>query len=175
MLSPTTCPVMACPACSLWVSRTMGRCSNLDITDQLLRSLAEVLEANIDVATDITSAATEGRRLDYPLEALRQLARNAVMHRSYEGTNAPVRITWFEDRIEIQNPGGPYGQVTAENFGSGVTDYRNPHLAEAMKNLGYVQRFGVGIAIARNALERNGNPELKYDVQPGHVLATVRK
>ena len=57
---------------------------------------------------------------------------------------------WFWDRIEIQNPGGPYGQVTRANFGMpGITDYRNPHIAEAMKNLGYVQRFGVGISLAR--------------------------
>ncbi len=58
-------------------------------------------------------------------------------HRSYESTNAPIRITWFNDRIEIQNPGGPFGQVTKQNFGKpGVVDYRNPHLAEAMKVLG---------------------------------------
>lgn len=49
------------------------------------------------------------------------------MHRSYEGTNAPVRIYWFSDRIEISNPGGPFGQVTHENFDRpGLTDYRTP-------------------------------------------------
>jgi cellulose biosynthesis protein BcsQ len=56
---------------------------------------------------------------------------------------------WFADRVEILNPGGPYGIVTRENFGRpGVTDYRNPLVAESMKVLGYVQRFGAGIAIA---------------------------
>ena len=53
------------------------------------------------------------------------------------------------DRIEILSPGGPFGQVTVENFGQpGIVDYRNPNLAEAMRVLGLVQRFGVGIAIA---------------------------
>jgi Ni,Fe-hydrogenase III small subunit len=48
-----------------------------------------------------------------------------------------VRVYWFDDRIEIYNPGGPYGAVTVENFGRpGVTDYRNPHLADAIKVLG---------------------------------------
>ena len=113
---------------------------------------------------------------DYPLVALQQVARNAIMHRNYDGTNAPVRITWFSDRIEIQNPGGPFGQVTRDNFGKpGITDYRNPHLAEALKNLGYVQRFGVGIALARRALEANGNPELQYEVEDAHVLAILRR
>ncbi|XPM56364.1 MAG: ATP-binding protein [Leptolyngbya sp. IPPAS B-1204] len=63
---------------------------------------------------------------------------NRRMHRSYEETNAPVRVYWFDNRIEIQSPGGLFGQVNRQNFGQGVTDYRNPHLAEAMKNLGYV-------------------------------------
>jgi ATP-dependent DNA helicase RecG len=96
------------------------------------------------------------------------------MHRTYEGTNAPVRFSWFSDRIEILSPGGPYGQVTPENFGRpGVTDYRNPQLAEAMKNLGYVQRFGVGIPIARQELEKNGNPPPNFDADGPHVLVTV--
>jgi ATP-dependent DNA helicase RecG len=145
------------------------------LPDQL-RLLDEILQVNISVATDLTSAPTEIRRPDYPLAALQQLVRNAVLHRTYDSTGAPVRLTWFDDRIEINNPGGPYGQVSLENFGEpGVTDYRNPHLAEAMKNLGYVQRFGVGIQIARNELAKNGNPPLEFRVEPSRVLAVVRK
>jgi ATP-dependent DNA helicase RecG len=98
------------------------------------------------------------------------------MHRTYEGTNAPVRVYWFDDRIEIHSPGGPYGTVTAENFGDpGVADYRNPSIAGVLKTLGYVQRFGFGIADARKALRENGNPPLAFDVQPNAVLATVRR
>ncbi len=79
------------------------------------------------------------------------------MHRSYEGTHAPVRIYWFSDRIEVISPGGLYGHVTPENFGQpGINDYRNPNLAESMRHLGYAQHFGVGIQIAREALARNG-------------------
>jgi ATP-dependent DNA helicase RecG len=143
---------------------------------QIIRRLDEKLDAHNTVAVDITSEATETRSTPYPRVALQQLTRNAVMHRAYEGSNAPVRVYWFEDRIEIHNPGGPYGAVTAENFGQpGVTDYRNPHLAEAMKVLGFVQRFGVGIATAQRELQRNGNPPARFEVQPSVVLALVRK
>jgi ATP-dependent DNA helicase RecG len=104
------------------------------------------------------------------------LVRNAILHRTYEGTYSPVRIYWFSDRIEIHSPGGPFGQVTRENFGQpGVTDYRNPHLAEAMRVLGYVQRFGLGIQIARQQLAANGNPPLVFIVEQNHILATVRR
>jgi len=141
----------------------------------VLRRLDDLLEVNISTAVDITSESTEIRSADYPLAALQQLVRNAIMHRDYQTTAAPVRITWFDDRIEIQNPGGPFGQVTCENFGEpGITDYRNPHVAEAMKNLGYVQRFGVGIQMARKALSNNGNPEPQFVVEPSYVLVVVR-
>lgn len=142
----------------------------------LLRMLDEIFQVNISVATDITAQPIELQQPDYPIVALQQLGRNAVMHRTYEGTNAPVRITWFNDRIEIQNPGGPFGQVNRQNFGQpGITDYRNPHLAEAMKNLGYVQRFGLGIELARQQLLKNGNLPLEFTVEDSHILVTLKK
>lgn len=142
---------------------------------ELLRALDETFEAHISMSANMISGPVEIRYPDYPIVALQQLARNAVLHRTYEGTNAPVRITWFSDRIEVQSPGGPFGQVNRQNFGRpGITDYRNPHLAEAMKNLGYVQRFGLGIQLARKELEKNGNPPPEFEVQDAHILVTIR-
>ena len=141
-----------------------------------MRQLDELLEANISVSVDIRSSPIEQRRPDYPIVALQQLCRNAVLHRSYEATNSPVRIYWFQDRVEIFSPGGPYGQVNRSNFGQpGVTDYRNPLLAEAMKVLGYVQRFGVGIPLAQSELRKNGNPAATFQVESQAVLVTVRR
>ncbi len=143
---------------------------------QVLRELDEIFKANIRIPTDIVSEATEVRRHDYPITAIQQFVRNAVMHRDYQTSNAPVRVTWFVDRVEIQNPGGPFGQVTRQNFGQpGITDYRNPNIAEVMKNLGYVQRFGVGIQIARKALADNGNPPADFHIEDNHVLVTIRR
>jgi ATP-dependent DNA helicase RecG len=140
-----------------------------------LRRLDEKLKAHLTTAVDFTSASTERRTSSYPLTALQQLTRNAVMHRTYENTNAPIRVYWFNDRIEIHSPGGPFGVVTIENFGKpGIADYRNPHVAEAMKVLGYVQRFGVGIATAQRALSENGNPPAEFVVQPNIVMATIK-
>jgi ATP-dependent DNA helicase RecG len=142
---------------------------------ELLRGIDQKLQAHNRTAVDITGGPKEERRSDYPLPALQQLVRNAVMHRTYEATHAPVRVYWYDDRIEITSPGGPFGTVRAENFGDpGVADYRNPNLAEALRVLGFVQRFGAGLAIARRALAENGNPPLETIVQPSHVTAIVR-
>ena len=143
---------------------------------ELLPRVEDLFEANNEVATTVAGVSTEARRPAYPLDALRQLLRNAIMHRSYQNTHAPVRISWFADRVEIQNPGGPFGQVTVDNFGTpGLADYRNPHVAEALKVLGFVQRFGVGISIARETLARNGNPPPEFLATPTHVHVTVRR
>jgi ATP-dependent DNA helicase RecG len=143
---------------------------------ELIRMVEEKLEAHIETARDFVSGPIETAQPSYPVVAIQQLTRNAILHRTYEGTNAPVRINWFSDRIEILSPGGPYGQVTIANFGGpGVADYRNPHLAEAMRNLGYVQKFGVGIALARKELEKNGNPPLEFRIEDTYVLAILRR
>ena len=142
---------------------------------EVLHRIDEKLAAHNRTAVDITSGDRERRTYLYPMPALQQILRNAVMHRSYEATNAPVRVTWYDDRIEITSPGGPYGSVTVENFGQpGVADYRNPNLAEALRVLGFVQRFGVGIATARKELRANGNPPPEFEVNPSHVGVTLR-
>jgi ATP-dependent DNA helicase RecG len=142
----------------------------------LLRDLDELLRLNIRTAVDIGDSLQDRRRADYPLAALQQLTRNALLHRSYEATASPVRLTWYRDRVEIYSPGGPYGVVTVENFGqAGVTDYRSPTLAEAMSSLGYVQKFGAGLPIARRALADNGNPPPEFTVDPTYVGVVVRE
>ncbi len=173
------------PAAYVQFARFAGTEISDDVQDQkelfgpiptLMQMMEETLAVNIRIATQIGGGVVESRNPDYPVDALRQLVRNAVMHRAYEGTHAPVRVHWFADRIEIYNPGGPFGIVNRGNFGQpGVTDYRNPVLAEAMKVLGYVQRFGAGIPIARRELERNRNPAPEFFVEAEHVLVTVRK
>ena len=141
-----------------------------------LRRLEEKLNSHNRRRVDAVSEDLERLTESYPLAALQQLVRNAVMHRSYEATNAPIRVTWFDDRIEIQNPGGPFGSVTESNFGSaGITDYRNPNIAEAMKVLGYVQKFGIGIPTAQHLLQEAGHPKAEFAIEPMHVLATVKK
>ena len=142
--------------------------------DDVVRRLDDLLDLNVSVRTEVVGARRERQQPDYPVDALRQLAYNAVMHRSYEGTNTPVRVYWYADRVEIASPGGLYGRMTPENFGKGDTDYRNPLLAEIMHHLGFAQRFGLGVPLARRLLAANGNPEPEFHFEPARVVVTVR-
>lgn len=107
---------------------------------------------------EFVSILREEPRINYPWEAIRELAMNAVMHRAYNGNNSPIKFYEYSDRIEIDNPGNLYGKVNLENFPN-ETDYRNPIIAEIMLNLGYVNRFGSGVNTVSTLLEENkSNP-----------------
>ncbi len=142
----------------------------------MLRRIEEKLSTHNRVAIDILSAPTDAKSMHYPPAAIQQIVYNAVLHRTYESTNAPVRVFWFNDRIEILSPGGPYGNVTEDNFGQpGITDYRNPNIADVLKTFGFIQAFGRGIATAQKAMEQNGNPRIEFEVTQSAVSCLLRK
>lgn len=99
---------------------------------------------------------------NYSYWALRELVMNAIMHRNYE-SNAPTYIYEFSNRIEILNAGGLFGDVNSNNFPN-ASDYRNVVLAEAMKILGYVNRFNYGVKRAIEELTKNGNGSPDFDL-----------
>ena len=87
---------------------------------------------------------------------------NACMHRDYQ-SNMPVRLYQFDDHIEIMNAGGLYGEARSENFPT-VNDYRNPIIAEAIKEMKYVNMFNQGIRRVQEMLRENNNKEAVFDV-----------
>ncbi len=128
-----------------------------------LTALDDFLKNNIvkerPVRTDTFREAV-GRNYSY--WALRELVLNAVMHRNYE-SNAPIYIYEFSNRLEILNPGGLFGDVNPQNFPN-ASDYRNVVVAEALKVLGYVNRFNYGVKRAIDELAKNGNGPPDFDL-----------
>jgi ATP-dependent DNA helicase RecG len=138
----------------------------------VLRELESLVDLHIESRPLPISALRERQAVNYPRVALRELLMNAVLHRTYE-SNAPIRFYWFSDRVEIQSPGGLYGEASPENFPS-QNSYRNPVLAEAMKALGFVNRFGRGVLRAQEALKLNGSPPAEFQFDANYVLALIR-
>lgn len=118
------------------------------------------------------SALREKLVYDYPPVALRELLMNAVMHRAYDQPSS-TRMLHFRDRIEISSPGPLYGIATAANFPR-QTSYRNPVMAEAMKVLGFVNRFSRGVERAQAALKDNGSPPVEFEFGDTFFGAIVR-
>lgn len=110
---------------------------------------------------------------DYPFIAVREILLNALLHRDYQ-FNAPVRFYWYADRVEIDNPGGLYGDVTQDTLTTRAA-YRNPILSEAMKAYGFINRFGYGIQRAQAEMRRNGNPPIEFTADQSRFHAVLRK
>lgn len=127
-----------------------------------LKSLDDFIKSNIIKSRPVRNGNSmqETHLYNYAPWALRELAMNAVMHRDYE-SNAPVYIYEFSQKIEIINPGGLFGEARPENFPN-ASDYRNPVIAEAMRAMGFVNRFNFGIRNAQVELKKNGNPEAEF-------------
>lgn len=117
------------------------------------------------------STLKEKTIFNYPQWAVRELLMNAVMHRDYQ-SNTPIRLYHFRNRLEIMNAGGLYGNARPENFPT-VNDYRNPILSEAMKLLGYVNKFNRGIDRVQMVLKENGNPLAQFTVDKLTVFEVV--
>ena len=142
----------------------------LDVLRDLNRLANELAEERPVAQIDLSDRLV----FDYPPKAMRELLMNAVIHRNYEDSTTPIMVNHYNDRIEIYNPGGLYGELTAEQFPDG-TSYRNPILAEAAKVLGFVNRFGRGIRVAEREVDRNGSPPISFEPRPNFFRATVRK
>jgi ATP-dependent DNA helicase RecG len=137
----------------------------------LARELDALLEGTLSQQPIRTTILKDTMVWDYPKRTVRELLMNALCHRNYE-SNSPVRFYRFADRIEIHNPGGLYGDASPENFPR-CTDYRNPILAEALKVLGYVNRFGRGVIDAQQALAENGSAPAIFEFQSNFVLVKI--
>ena len=107
--------------------------------------------------------------VNYPQWAIRELLMNAVMHRDYM-SNTPTKFYQYSDRLEIVNPGGLYGNARPENFPD-VNDYRNPVISEALRVMGYVNKFNRGIARVQKELNENGNGEAVFTVDKVTVFS----
>ena len=80
-----------------------------------------------------------------PEAAFREAIANALIHRVWD-VNSHIRVSLFEDRIEIVSPGGLPAGITEEEYLSGkLSVLRNRNLANVFYRLGFVEIFGTGI------------------------------
>lgn len=138
----------------------------------VLRELDTRTKVNIHRTFEAVSVLREKTVSNYPEDAVRELMLNAILHRDYL-SNTPVKFYWFSDRIELHNPGGLFGEVTIDQLAR-RTSYRNPVVAEVLKTMGYVNRYGRGIQRAQDALAANGNSPAEFEADQRAFLAVIR-
>lgn len=101
---------------------------------------------------------SEIRRKDVwsiPLTMLREVIINALVHADYSQIGAPIRVSFFDDRIEIENPGILLPGMTVEDVKSGVSKIRNRVIARVFRELDLIEQWGSGFPrVIREAAEQ---------------------
>ena len=109
---------------------------------------------------------------EIPVEVIRELIVNAVMHRNYLA-HSNIQVCIFDDRIEITNPGGLYGGLTMEKMLSGISSIRNELVADVFLKMGIVEKWGTGIKRIRELCKESGLNEVVYSADEEFFTATI--
>ncbi len=96
-----------------------------------------------------------------PITILRETVINALMHADYSQRGAPIRIAFFDDRIEIENPGTLMAGMTPESLKQGSSRIRNHVIARVFRELNLIDGWGSGIGSIFKKAEALGLPEPK--------------
>jgi predicted HTH transcriptional regulator len=104
----------------------------------------------------VIEGARRVERWAYPLIAVREAVVNAVVHADYSQRGAPIRVSIFADRLEVENPGLlPFG-LTVDEIRSGISKLRNRVIGRVFNELGLIEAWGSGIQRMTRACEDAG-------------------
>lgn len=103
----------------------------------------------------IIKGAKREEALEIPQEAIREALLNALVHRNYHQVS-PMRVSIYDDRVEILSPGTFPGPLDATGMKEGLTFLRNPLICRVFREAGYIEKMGTGLLIIFNSYENRG-------------------
>jgi predicted HTH transcriptional regulator len=168
---------------------TALRFSGLEITDPIVDRLdtegaalrvieqgESFLRRNLRMARLLMDKGTHFEEQDvpeYPLAAAHEAVANAVAHRDYAAP-AQVFVRLYDDRLEIQNPGGLLPGVALEQvLAGGESRRRNPVIAEVLRQMGKMTTVGRGLVLIRQEMEALGSPPPVFESTTLHFRVTL--
>lgn len=115
--------------------------------------------------------------VSYPIPALRESLVNAVYHRSYEGSNEPIKVYLYPDRIEIISYPGPVPGIEKAHleFSAHVPPVpaRNRRIGEFLKELKLAEGRGTGLPKLYRVMRENQSPDPRFDFDEGRTYFRV--
>jgi predicted HTH transcriptional regulator len=161
-------------------ARFRGR-QRLDIFDRI--EVHDHLPLAIDPVMDflkkhafLSAEFGDVRRRDVwsiPVDAVREVVINALVHASYSARGAPIRVAFCDDRIEIDSPGGLIPGITTEDMIRGVSAIRNPTLARAFAEMGLMEEWGTGVPGIFSVTLKDGLPTPEITELPKSLRFTI--
>ncbi|MBI2060371.1 MAG: putative DNA binding domain-containing protein [Nitrospirae bacterium] len=167
----------------------MGRFRGTEITGEIVDNRQEYMNAFAMVregmeflkrTMPLGARFPEGQifredRFPIPLDALREILLNAVMHRDYSHYSGHVAIVVFDDRVEIRSYGRlPNGVTLKQLSGKHISKPTNPLIAGAFHRTGAVEVWGQGTNRVIAACKRHGAAPPKFEELQGFLIVTFR-
>lgn len=134
----------------------------------------QFIKKNLMVEIIVTGEPQHTERYNYPLDAIREIVINMIVHRDYRDSgNSIIKI--FDDKIEFYNPGLLYGDLTVEQLLSGnySSKSRNKLIAKAFKDIDLIEQFGSGIRRICDICTAYGLVEPTFKERNGGFLVTM--
>lgn len=184
---PTNAGILAaCPDPTRFLPSAWVQCGRLrgphgvDIFDQ-----TEIHKPPPQAADDVmaflikhaynTGVFGETRRKDVysiPVEAIREVVINALVHASYAERGTPIRVGFYDNRIVVDSPGGLVPGLTVETM-RGVSRLRNPSLARIFRDAGLIEQWGSGVNRVYAETAKAGLPEPGIEEIVDRVRVTI--
>lgn len=101
-------------------------------------------------------------RWEYPVKAIREAIRNAVVHRDYSLTGKDVKVAIYDDMVEITSPGLLPPSIDYAAMENRQSDARNKVIAPVFKRLGIIDQWGNGLKLIADELKEYPNIELRW-------------
>jgi ATP-dependent DNA helicase RecG len=145
------------------------------VRSPLILAVEEVMnfvKRNIMLSYEFTGELKREERWQFPLQAIRELLLNSVVHKDYTNpTDVIIKI--FDDSIEITNPGRLMRGLTVEDLQTDnyKAQHRNKLLTEAFYLTGDIEKYGTGFIRLRKWLQ--DYPEVKYRFIDGDGILQI--
>ena len=141
-----------------------------------VEAILEFIRKHMGRAYIISGNAQREERWEYPLEALREIVVNMIVHRDYMNSNDSV-IKFFDDHIEFFNPGKLPNGLTVEQLirGDYSPSIRNKQIASVFKEAGIIEKYGSGIRRVLEAFKEYDLPQPTFEeIQSGFKVTVSR-
>jgi predicted HTH transcriptional regulator len=101
-------------------------------------------------------------RWEYPVKAIREAIRNAVVHRDYSLSGKDIKIAIYDDMVEITSPGNLLPSIDFNQMEARQSDIRNKVIAPVFKKMGLIDQWGNGLKLITDELNTYTDIELKW-------------
>ncbi len=101
-------------------------------------------------------------RWEYPVKAIREAIRNAIVHRDYSFTGKDVKVAVYDDMVEITSPGLLPPSIDYSAMESRQSDARNKIIAPIFKRIGIIDQWGNGLKLIADELKEYPQIEFRW-------------